>query len=334
MTGKHTRSKTERALTQRNRTELKMNETILSTIDKISKIVPAERVLRDEPMSRHTSFRIGGPAAAFVTVNDEEELSSVMKTVSGSGTEYMIIGNGSNLLVSDEGYPGIMIKLGGDFESITVDPEDPCRVNVGAAMLMSRTSAFLTEHGLSGFEFASGIPGSIGGAVFMNAGAYGGEIKDVVRSVRVMDTDGTGLRTMSGEEMQFAYRHSIAEDEDMLILSAVMELVADDPAKIAERVAELQFKRNSKQPVNYPSAGSTFKRPVGGFAAALIEQSGLKGFSVGGAQVSEKHSGFVINKGGASCEDVLAVMRYVREKVLEDSGILLEPEVRLINCSL
>ena len=134
--------------------------------------------------------------------------------------------------------------------------------------------------------------------------------------------------------MQFAYRHSIAEDEDMLILSAVMELVADDPAKIAERVAELQFKRNSKQPVNYPSAGSTFKRPVGGFAAALIEQSGLKGFSVGGAQVSEKHSGFVINKGGASCEDVLAVMRYVREKVLEDSGILLEPEVRLINCSL
>jgi UDP-N-acetylmuramate dehydrogenase len=246
----------------------------------------------------------------------------------------MMIGNGSNLLVSDEGYPGIMIKLGGDFETVVRDPEDPCRVRGGAAMLMSRTSAFLTENGLSGFEFASGIPGSIGGAVFMNAGAYGGEIKDVVRSVRVMDPDGTNPRTVSGEDMQFSYRHSVAEDEGILILFADMELTEDSPEAIAERVAELQFKRNSKQPVNYPSAGSTFKRPVGGFAAALIEQSGLKGFSVGGAQVSEKHSGFVINTGGASCEDVLAVMRHVRETVMGDSGILLEPEVRLINCSL
>ena len=311
-----------------------MKESILSTIESICSFVPESRVLRDEPMRRHTSFRIGGPAAAFVTVNNEEELAAVMKTVIESGAEHMMIGNGSNLLVSDEGYPGIMIKLGGDFESITVDPDDPCKVKAGAALLMSRTSAFLTEHGLSGFEFASGIPGSIGGAVFMNAGAYGGEIKDVVRTVRVMNADGSGVRTLSNEDMQFAYRHSAAEDGGMLILFADMELTADDPEKIEERVAELQHKRNSKQPVNYPSAGSTFKRPVGGFAAALIEQSGLKGFSVGGAQVSEKHSGFVINTGGASCEDVLAVMRHVREKVLEDTGILLEPEVRLINCSL
>ena len=311
-----------------------MKESILSTIESICSFVPESRVLRDEPMRRHTSFRIGGPAAAFVTVNNEEELAAVMKTVIESGAEHMMIGNGSNLLVSDEGYPGIMIKLGGDFESITVDPDDPCKVKAGAALLMSRTSAFLTEHGLSGFEFASGIPGSIGGAVFMNAGAYGGEIKDVVRTVRIMNADGSGVRTLSNEDMQFAYRHSAAEDGGMLILFADMELTADDPEKIEERVAELQHKRNSKQPVNYPSAGSTFKRPVGGFAAALIEQSGLKGFSVGGAQVSEKHSGFVINTGGASCEDVLAVMRHVREKVLEDSGILLEPEVRLINCSL
>jgi len=258
----------------------------------------------------------------------------VMKIITETGAEHMMIGNGSNLLISDEGYPGIMIKLGGDFETVVRDPDDPCRVRVGAAMLMSRTAAFLTENGLSGFEFASGIPGSIGGAVFMNAGAYGGEIKDVVRSVRVMDPDGTGLRTVSGEDMQFSYRHSIAEDEGILILFADMELKEDSPEAIAARVAELQFKRNSKQPVNYPSAGSTFKRPVGGFAAALIEQSGLKGFSVGGAQVSEKHSGFVINTGGASCGDVLAVMRHVRETVMADSGILLEPEVRLINCSL
>ncbi len=311
-----------------------MEKTVLSAIEDIYKSVPAERVLIDEPMSRHTSFRIGGPAAAFVTVNNEEELASVMRAVSGRVAEHMVIGNGSNLLVSDDGYPGIMIKLGGDFESIETDADDPCRVTAGAAILMSRTSAFLTEHGLSGFEFASGIPGSIGGAVFMNAGAYGGEIKDVVETVRVMNADGSGLRTLSNADMQFAYRHSAAEAGGMLILSAKMKLTPDDPEKIAERVAELQFKRNSKQPVNYPSAGSTFKRPVGGFAAALIEQSGLKGFSVGGAQVSEKHSGFVINTGGASCEDVLAVMRHVREKVLEDSGILLEPEVRLINCSL
>ena len=311
-----------------------MHENTFKAIERISGNVPEDRVLRDEPMSRHTSFRIGGPAAAFVIVNDEEELASVLSAVTETGAPHMIIGNGSNLLVSDEGYPGIMIKLGGEFESIVRDAEDPCRVKVGAAMLMSRTSAFLTENGLSGFEFASGIPGSIGGAVFMNAGAYGGEIKDVVRSVRVMDPDGTNLRTVSNEEMQFSYRHSMAEDEGILILSAEMELKEDDPEEIAARVAELQFKRKSKQPVNFPSAGSTFKRPVGGYAAALIEQSGLKGYTVGGAQVSEKHSGFVINIGGAGCEDVLAVMRHVRATVLSDSGILLEPEVRLINCSL
>lgn len=311
-----------------------MQDIITETIERICGIVPEDRVLRNEPMSRRTSFRIGGPAAAFVTVNDENELSGVLAAVTETGAEHMVIGNGSNLLVSDDGYPGIMIKLGGEFESITRDANDPCRVRAGAAMLMSRTSAFLTENGLSGFEFASGIPGSIGGAVFMNAGAYGGEIKDVVRCVRVMDADGTNLRTVTNEDMQFAYRHSMAEDEGILILFAEMELTEDDPEAIAARVAELQFRRNSKQPVNYPSAGSTFKRPAGGYAAALIEQSGLKGYTVGGAQVSEKHSGFVINIGGASCEDVLAVMRHVRETVLSDSGILLEPEVRLINCSL
>ena len=311
-----------------------MQNKISKAIEMISRTVPEGRVLRDEPMCRHTSFRIGGPAAALVLVNDEAELSAVLGAVTSMGAEHMIIGNGSNLLVSDEGYPGIMIKLAGDFESIIRVADDPCRVRVGAAVLMSRTAAFLTENGLSGFEFASGIPGSIGGAVFMNAGAYGGEIKDVVRSVRVMDPDGTDAREISGEDMDFSYRHSRAQEEDMLILSAEMELTADDPAEIAARVADLAARRNAKQPVAYPSAGSTFKRPVGGYAAALIEQSGLKGYKVGGAEVSEKHSGFVINTGGATCEDVLAVMRHVREKVFADSGIMLEPEVRLINCSL
>ena len=311
-----------------------MQDKTAKAIESIIGTVPEARVLRDEPMCRHTSFRIGGPAEALVLVADEAELSAVLSAVTTTGAEHMIIGNGSNLLVSDEGYPGIMIKLAGDFESITRDAEDQCRVRVGAAVLMSRTAAFLTGNGLSGFEFASGIPGSIGGAVFMNAGAYGGEIKDVVRSVRVMDPDGTNAREISGEDMDFSYRHSRAQDEDMLILSAEMELAQDDPEAIAERVADLAARRNAKQPVSYPSAGSTFKRPVGGYAAALIEQSGLKGYKVGGAEVSEKHSGFVINTGGATCEDVLAVMRHVREKVYADSGIMLEPEVRLINCSL
>ena len=311
-----------------------MQDKTAKAIQMINRTVPEERVLRDEPMCRHTSFRIGGPAEALVLVNDEAELSSVLGAVTATGAEHMIVGNGSNLLVSDEGYPGIMIKLSGDFESIARDADDPRRVRVGAAVLLSRTSAFLTENGLSGFEFASGIPGSIGGAVFMNAGAYGGEIKDVVKAVRVMDPDGTNAREIRGEDMDFSYRHSMAQDGEMIILSVVMELTADDPAAIAERVADLAARRNSKQPVAFPSAGSTFKRPVGGYAAALIEKSGLKGYKVGGAEVSEKHSGFVINTGGASCEDVLAVMRHVREKVFEDSGIMLEPEVRLINCSL
>ena len=311
-----------------------MQDIIKSTIDKIKLTVPEDRVLLKEPMSRHTSFRIGGQAEAFVLAGNEEELSASLAAVNGSGAEYMLIGNGSNLLVSDEGYPGIMIKLSGDFERITQTEDDPRRVTAGAAALMSRVAAFLTERGLSGFEFASGIPGSMGGAVFMNAGAYGGEIKDVVRSVRVMDADGTNARVISGEDMDFSYRHSKAQDGGMIILSAEMELTPDDPSAIAARVSELAAKRNAKQPVSFPSAGSTFKRPVGGYAAALIEQSGLKGFRVGGAEVSEKHSGFVINTGGATCGDVLAVMRHVREKVLADSGILLEPEVRLINCSL
>lgn len=317
-----------------------MQEAISKAIEKISVAVPPERVLRDEPMSAHTSFRIGGPAAALVLAGSEQELTAALEAVAETGAEHMLIGNGSNLLVADEGYPGVAIKLTGDFEDIRQFAQDPCRVSVGAARLMSSTSVFLTEHGLSGFEFASGIPGSIGGAVFMNAGAYGGEMKDVIESVRVMRfhperSEGMyGIEVLARDEMDFSYRHSRAESEGLLILSAVLELESDEPAAIAARVAELQAKRNSKQPVNYPSAGSTFKRPVGGYAAALIEESGLKGYRVGGAEVSEKHSGFVINKGGATAEDVLNVMRYVRTKVYEDSGIMLEPEVRLINCSL
>lgn len=301
-------------------------------INKLREILPAEQVLVDEPMSLHTSFRIGGPAAALVMVNNEEELAAVMRLVTEERIEHILIGNGSNFLVSDEGYPGIMIKLGGSFEE--VDLVDETHVMAGAAKLLSGVSVFATEHGLASFEFASGIPGSVGGAMFMNAGAYGGEMKDIVESVRLMKPDGSEIVERSNEEMGFAYRNSAIQKDGLIVLSVRFALSKDDPEAITARVLELQHKRNSKQPVNLPSAGSTFKRPVGGFAAALIDEAGLRGYQVGGAQVSEKHTGFVVNVGDATCEDVLAVMRHVREVVLTRSGIELEPEVRLINCEL
>ena len=311
-----------------------MDNCISRTIAGIIESIGRDRVLMDEPMSRHTSFHIGGPAAAFVTAENEEELAAVLAAAAEEKAPHLLIGKGSNLLVSDAGYPGIVIRMGGSFEEIEQDEEDPSLVRVGAARLLSSTSAFLTERGLAGFEFASGIPGSIGGAVFMNAGAYGGEMKDVVRSVRLMSHDGAKTAELSGEEMGFGYRHSIVEDSGMIVLGAELKLTPDDPEAIAARVADLHARRNAKQPVTYPSAGSTFKRPANGFAAALIDQAGLKGYSVGGAMVSEKHAGFVINTGGATAEDVLAVMRHVRETVFAESGIMLEPEVRLINCAL
>lgn len=303
-------------------------------IKKIQEVVAEDRVLLNEPMSSHTSFRIGGPADALVLVNNEEELAAVLRIVTDTAAEHILVGNGSNFLVADSGYPGIMIKLSGDFENIQQDGDEPPRVTAGSAKLLSSVSAFLTEHGLAGFEFASGIPGSIGGAMFMNAGAYGGEMKDIVEKVRLMKPDGSAVFERTNEEMQFAYRNSSIQDDGSIVLSATFRLSEDSPAEITARVVELQQKRNSKQPVNYPSAGSTFKRPVGGYAAALIDQADLRGTSVGGAQVSEKHAGFVINTGNATAEDVLELMRIIRKTVYEKDGIMLEPEVRLINCSL
>lgn len=317
-----------------------MTRETKNAIERLTAIIPADRLSEAEPMKRHTSFRIGGPAACFAEVQNEDELFSTLQILSQSGADYLLVGNGSNLLVADEGYPGIIVKLGGDFDGISVDDADDTLVRVGAARLMSATSSYLTEHGLSGFEFASGIPGSIGGAVFMNAGAYGGEMRDIVESVRVadvecMEPDEPGRAvSLPAKDMGFGYRTSRAQAGDMVILSADLRLTKDDPDKIAGRVRELAEKRSSKQPVNYPSAGSTFKRPAEGYAAALIEEAGLKGYRAGGAAVSEKHAGFVINEGGATAEDVLSVMRHVRETVYERSGIILEPEIRLINCSL
>ena len=300
-------------------------------IKKILEVIPADRVLINEPMADHTSFRIGGPADAFVIVEKEYELASVLKIVYAS--EHILIGNGSNFLVADEGYPGIMIKLSGDFDRVEV-LDDGLSVRAGAAMLLSNLSSVLTVNGLTGFEFASGIPGSVGGAIFMNAGAYDGEMRDVVKSVRLLKPDGSAVVERSNDEMEFGYRYSKIQEDAYIVLSVVFKFEKEDSDVIKAKVRELQDKRNSKQPVNFPSAGSTFKRPARGYAAALIDEAGLSGCSIGAAQVSSKHAGFIINTGGASANDVLNLMRHARKVVFEKSGIILEPEDRLINCEL
>ena len=296
-------------------------------IEEVQRIVPRDRVLTGEPLSGYTSFRIGGPARALVIVHNEKELSRVLRLLRDSQTRHFLIGNGSNLLIKDGGYNGIIIKLGGEFEELSCEGE---LIEAGAACLLSRVSSAAAENSLAGMEFASGIPGTLGGAVFMNAGAYGGEMKDIVESVRVMSPDGFSTIDVSGDDMEFSYRHSILEENGYIVLKARLRLRTGDREEIRERIRELTCKRNEKQPVNFPSAGSTFKRPVGGFAAALIDEAGLKGTSVGGAEVSVKHSGFVINKGGATASDVIELMELVSDKVFERSGIRLEPEVRII----
>lgn len=303
------------------------NTNIDQIIEELAKLIPAEQLLIDEPLKEYTSFRIGGPAKAVVLVSNEKELSDVLSLLAGTETEHFLIGNGSNLLVSDKGYNGIVIKLAGNFEGISRDGDT---VTVGSAMLLSRTSAFAQKEALSGFEFASGIPGTIGGAIFMNAGAYGGEMKDIVTAVRLMSPDGAKTAEVPAEEMDFGYRHSALEENGWIATEVKLKLEPGDPEEIKARVMELAKKRNDKQPVTFPSAGSTFKRPATGYAAAMIEEAGLKGVSVGDAEVSTKHSGFVINKGNATCADVMELMRIVIDRVHENTGVTLEPEVRFL----
>ena len=293
--------------------------------------IPEERILENEPMSRHTSFRVGGKADFFVDVAAEQELAALLALLTGESVPHLLIGNGSDLLFADEGYRGVILHLTGEFENAEASGE---YITAGSARLLSSVSSLAAENGLTGMEFASGIPGSLGGAVFMNAGAYGGEMKDIVSRVWVMAPDGSRIEEKTGGEMDFSYRHSAIQDNPGIVTRVELKLTPGDPAQIRARIRELTEKRNAKQPVNYPSAGSTFKRPSKGYAAALIEEAGLKGVSVGGAEVSEKHSGFIINKGGATASDVLELMRLVRARVYEHSGILLEPEVRIIGGSI
>lgn len=287
---------------------------------------PDLELRENEPMSRHTTFRIGGPAA-LMALPKGEEARQVMEIAFRCNVVPFFLGNGSNLLVPDEGYDGFVVKLAGNYSEGEVFSNE---LMVGGAMSLSRAANLALEHGLTGLEWAAGIPGTVGGAVTMNAGAYGGEISQVLHQVHALGYDGR-LTVVQNRECEFSYRHSVFSGEQSLILEALFLLKTGDPAEIRARMEDFSAQRKAKQPIDLPSAGSMFKRPPGHFAAALIDQCGLKGFTVGGAQVSEKHAGFVVNRGGATCADVLELVRQVREEVLRQTGVELEMEVKVLH---
>lgn len=288
--------------------------------------VDVGEVLFDEPMKNHTTFKIGGPCDVLVMPNTIEQILNVLTLVKENNLAYMIIGNGSNLLVSDEGIRKVIVKLHKNFSKITLDGN---KITSQAGATLKEIADFALENKLSGFEFASGIPGDLGGAVTMNAGAYGGEMKDVLESVKVIDKD-LNVIDIDAKDMNLRYRNSRVQDEGLIVLEAVIGLHEGDYDKIKEYQDELTFKRESKQPLEYPSAGSTFKRPEGYYAGKLIDDCGLRGYRYKDAMVSEKHCGFVINAGDANCEQVLYVINHVKEVVFEKFGVNLEPEVRII----
>lgn len=285
-----------------------------------------EQVLFDEPMKKHTTFRIGGPADVFVMPRTIEEVSKALEICRQEQLPYFILGNGSNLLVSDQGYRGVIIQLDRNMEEITVDGTE---IRAAAGALLSSIAAAARRASLAGFEFAGGIPGTLGGAVVMNAGAYGGEMKDVLKEVTVMTGDGE-IRVIPASELEMGYRTSIIKKAGYLVLGATISLKEGNLEEIKALTRELSEKRTSKQPLEFPSAGSTFKRPEGYFAGKLIMDSGLRGYQIGGARVSDKHCGFVINAGDATAQDVVALMDHVTEVVREKYGVTLEPEVKFL----
>lgn len=279
--------------------------------------------IENEPMSLHTTFKIGGAADLMITVCHIDELKTVVAACKEASVPYMILGNGSNLLVSDGGIEGAVIVLDGDFKAITV--EDGV-ITAGAGAKLSKLCTVALDNALSGLEFAYGIPGTVGGAVFMNAGAYGGEMKDVVESVTAL-TAGGEIREFPAEELALGYRTSIFKTNGDIILYSKYNLHTGNKEAIKARMDDVMDRRKSKQPLEYPSAGSVFKRPEGAFAGTLIEQCGLKGRTIGGAQVSEKHAGFIINIGGATCDDVMDLVRLVQDTVKAETGFTLEREI-------
>ena len=291
-------------------------------INRLKALLKDERVLVNERLDRHTTFKVGGPSKALLLVETAEELKTVLKLLSEEHENFFILGNGSNLLVSDAGYDGYVIKLAGDFLSIRLDGD--CIV-AGAGVLLSKVCTFARDNNLAGLEFAYGIPGTVGGAMVMNAGAYGGEMKDVTETVSLLYKD--EVVTRSCEEMQFGYRDSIIKHDDCIALETRFKLKKGDPAAINAAMADYMDRRRTKQPLEFPSAGSTFKRPEGAFAGKLIEDAGLKGLRVGGACVSPKHAGFVVNDQNGTASDIDELIKLIVKKVKEASGYELQPEV-------
>lgn len=295
----------------------------MELLEKRLKVVGCDYLL-NEPMSRHTTFKIGGPAKIFITPKNEQQAAAAIEACRELEKEFFVLGNGSNLLVSDNGFSGAVISL--SQKMCGMSREENC-ITAQAGENLASVCRFAANEGLGGLEFAFGIPGSIGGAVYMNAGAYGGELKDAVVSVRALFPDGE-IRDIPAKQADFGYRHSAFEQNGAVILSAKFSLTPDKSGDIEARMRDIIERRRQKQPLEWPSAGSAFKRPENGFAAAMIDECGLKGYTIGGAQVSEKHAGFIINRGGATCEDVKALLEHVRETVYGKTGVMLQPEIK------
>lgn len=290
---------------------------------RLNQVCPELELLEQEPMSKHTTFRVGGPVSLMALPKTAQQAAVAVQTAAEEGVTPFFLGNGSNLLVLDNGVKAFVIKSGG-LNAVSVNED---LIVAESGVLLSRLATVARDHCLTGLEFAHGIPGSLGGAVTMNAGAYDGEMSQVVRSVTFLNAKGEEKTT---DQFDFSYRHSAFSDGGRMILRIEIKLQRGEADAISARMDDLKERRKSKQPLEWPSAGSTFKRPQGYFAAALIDQCGLKGLTVGGAQVSEKHAGFVINKGGATCADILELMSQVRKRVFEQTGVTLEPEVKLL----
>ncbi len=292
---------------------------------KLQGVIPEGRLLVNEPLSKHTTFKIGGPADYLILPATLDEISRVMVIAQEYKVPVTILGNGSNILVLDKGIRGLVIKLGSDMSYIRHSESTIC---AGAGAMLADVSSYAAKNGLGGMEFAIGIPGSIGGAVYMNAGAYSGEMCQVVVAVSGVCADGS-VRRFVESELSFGYRHSIFQDNQCVICEVELSLQKQEQPTIEQKMNDYTLKRETKQPLEMPSAGSTFKRPEGHFAGTLIEQAGLKGFAVGGAQVSMKHAGFIINAGGAMAQDVLELIKEVQHRVYKHSGVMLQPEVRI-----
>ena len=294
-----------------------------AVVEALQRYVPRDNIHLQEPMAGHTTFRIGGPADCFVQLEDEEQLRKVRRYLGLAGVPFFVLGNGSNLLVDDAGYRGVVLQIGQKMSDISVQG---CHIIAKAGATLRQVAAAALEHGLAGFEFASGIPGTVGGGVVMNAGAYGGEMSQVVNQVRVVSKEGESME-LYNDTMEFRYRGSVIRGSAFTVTEVTFRLEPGDREAIQAKMEELAARRREKQPLEYPSAGSTFKRPEGHFAGKLIMEAGFAGYRIGGAQVSEKHCGFVINTGGATARDVQALIKEIQARVKERFRVDLEPEI-------